>query len=201
MLGYEDHEISSAYNEWESRLHPDDRGRTLAQLNRYLDGKTERYDIEFRLRRKKGDYAWIQAYGSLISGADGRPSRMVGSHADITERKRTEAVQDAETRALELVAKEEALESVLGFVCQAVESLAPPMLCSIMLADEDRTHLSLATAPNLPRQYKEAIKRIPIGPTVGSCGSAAYFRQPAIAADIATDPLWKGYASVALPMA
>lgn len=198
MLGYEDHEIVPTYKEWESRLHPQDRDGILAALNKCLGGKAEQYDVEFRLRKQDGEYCWIHACGSVSYDADGKPTRMVGSHTDITERKRIEALQDAEKEALELVAKKETLESVLGFICKSVETLAPPMLCSVMLADEEGTHLLLATAPNLPRQYKEAIKRIPIGPTGGSCGSAAHFRQPAIAADIATDPLWKGYASVAL---
>ena len=198
MLGYEDHEIASTYWEWESRLHPDDRDETLAQLNRYLDGKAEQYDVEFRLRRKNKDYCWIHACGSVIHGADGRSSSMAGSHTDITERKGVEALHDAEKQALELVAKGETLESVLGFICQAVEGLAPPMLCSIMLSEDDGMHLSLATAPNLPSEYNRAIKRIPIGPEIGSCGSAAHYRKPIIAADIATDPYWKDYATVAL---
>lgn len=198
MLGYEDGELASAYREWESRLHPDDRDSVLAQLGRYLDGKDERYDVEFRMRKKHGDYCWINARGSLVRDANGTPLRMAGSHTDITERKRIEALHEAEKRALELVAKEERLEEVLGFVCQAVERLAPPVRCSVMLADADGMHLSLATAPNLPDDYNRAISRIPIGPTIGSCGSAAYWRTPAIAADIATDPLWRDYASVAL---
>ncbi|HBH78832.1 MAG TPA: diguanylate cyclase, partial [Nitrospira sp.] len=117
---------------------------------------------------------------------------------DITERKRIEALHDAEKRALEMVAKGETLESVLGFVCKAVERLAPPMLCSVMLTDHDGMHLLLATALKLPTEYSQAIKRIPIGPAIGSCGSAAYFQKPVIATDIATDPSWKDYASVAL---
>lgn len=198
MLGYEDHEIVSAYQEWESRLHPQDRDGTLAALNRCLRGTAEQYDVEFRLRKKNEEYCWIRACGSVSYDDDGKPTRMAGSHTDITERKRIEALQDAEKEALELVAKKETLESVLGFICKSVETLAPPMLCSVMLADDEGTHLLLATAPNLPRQYNEAIKRIPIGPKVGCCGSAAHFRRPAIASDVATNPLWKDFASVAL---
>jgi PAS domain S-box-containing protein len=198
MLGYEDAELASAYSEWESRLHPDDRDSVLAQLGRYLNGTADRYDVEFRMRKKNGDYCWINARGSLVRGDDGKPVRMAGSHTDITERKRIEALHGAEKRALEMVAKGERLEEVLGFVCQAVERLAPPVRCSVMLADAEGTHLSLATAPNLPADYNRAISRIPIGAAIGSCGSAAYWRTPVIVADIAVDPLWKDYVSVAL---
>lgn len=197
MLGYEDHEIAPAYGEWESRLHPDDRDGTLATLNRCLTGKAERYDVEFRLRKKNGDYCWIHACGSLRYGPDGCPVRMVGSHEDITERRQEEALQKAEKQALELVAKGSTLTDVLLFICRAVETQTMPMLCSIMLVAEDGLHLSLIAGPSFPEEYNRAISRIPIGPTVGSCGSAAYFRKPVIASNIETDPLWKDYASAA----
>ena len=43
-----------------------------------------------------------------------------------------------------------------------------------------------------------AIDGQPIGPSAGSCGTAAYRREPVIVEDIATDPLWDGYREVAL---
>ncbi len=51
----------------------------------------------------------------------------------------------------------------------------------------------LLAAPNLAREYNEAIDGLPIGPSVGSCGSAAYRGETVIVADISKDPLWKDY--------
>ncbi|QPD04822.1 MAG: putative Histidine kinase [Candidatus Nitrospira kreftii] len=198
ILGYEDHEVSNAYKEWESRLHPEDRDRVLSHLSDYLEGRAERYDIEFRLRRKDGGYCWINACGIVIRDIAGRPIRMAGSHTDITERKREDALQDVEKRVLELVAKGEQLKDVLAFVCRSVESLAPSMLCSVMLTDKGGTHLLSAAAPSLSDEYNREFDRIPIGPTDGSCGSAAYFAKPSLANNISTDPLWRNYAQIAL---
>lgn len=198
ILGYEDHELSNAYKEWESRLHPEDRDRVLSHLSDYLEGRAERYDIEFRLRRKDGGYCWINACGIVIRDIAGRPIRMAGSHTDITERKREEALQDVEKRVLELVAKGEQLKDVLAFVCRSVESLAPSMLCSVMLTDKGGTHLLSAAAPSLSDEYNREFDRIPIGPTDGSCGSAADFAKPSLANNISTDPLWRNYAQIAL---
>ena len=181
---------------WEITVHPDDRPSVLTAFARMLEiGKAE---VELRGVKKDGGIIYKRV---VLVKHDGSRRRVSGHFCfvwDVTERKREEALHDAEKQALELVAKGETLECVLGFVCQAVESLAPPMLCSVMLADEDGAYLSLATAPNLPDEYNRAIKRIPIGPMSGSCGSAAYFQTPTIVRDIATDPLWKDYASVAL---
>src|SRR6185369_4347804 len=50
QIGYEPHEIAGRYEEWESRLHPDDRERVLAAVRAYLAGERQDYDVEFRLR-------------------------------------------------------------------------------------------------------------------------------------------------------
>jgi PAS domain S-box-containing protein len=198
MIGYEDHEISNVFSEWESRLHPEDRPRVLDKLNHYLQSRLGVYDVEFRLRKKDGTYCWIQARGKAMWDAEGHPIRMAGSHAEITERKWEEAVQTVEMQTLQLLAQGQSLNNVLGFLCRAVEAQTAPMLCAVMLVSKEGTHLSSAAAPSLPDAYNQSVHGIPIGPMIGSCGSAAYFMKPVLVGDIATDPRWEDYASLAL---
>ena len=65
--------------------------RVKALLQEHLDRKTSTYIAEYRLRRSDGEYAWVLARGRAIWDDSGRPLRLVGSHADITERKQAEA--------------------------------------------------------------------------------------------------------------
>jgi PAS domain S-box-containing protein len=72
------------------------------------------------------------------------------------------------------------------------------MLCSIFLLDEDGLHLRYGVAGSLPEAYRAAVDGICIGPNVGSCGTAAYLRQPVFVSDIASDPRWAKFRHFAL---
>ncbi len=92
MLGFEQDEITDEFQEWENRVHPDDLGRAMDAVQDYLTGRTPDYELEHRLRHKDGSYRWILARGAAVRDAQGKASRMVGSHLDITDRKRAERV-------------------------------------------------------------------------------------------------------------
>jgi two-component system, cell cycle sensor histidine kinase and response regulator CckA len=90
QIGYEDHEIGNTFEEWESRVHPEDLGPTLERIKAFLDGKESGYQVEFRFRHKNGNYLWILAQASILRDENGQPFRTLGSHVDITRRKTAE---------------------------------------------------------------------------------------------------------------
>lgn len=90
QLGYKDHEIPNLFEEWESRLHPEDHDRAVATVQAYLENPWPDYEMEFRLRHRDSSYRWILTRAALYSDQTGRPVRMMGSHLDITRRKMIE---------------------------------------------------------------------------------------------------------------
>jgi PAS domain S-box-containing protein len=91
MLGYEPHELTASQDEWEKRIHPDDRQALFQVINEHIAGKRDTIEIEYRLRTKSGDYVWALGRGKVVEyNNDGLPVRMVGTNMDITERKRAE---------------------------------------------------------------------------------------------------------------
>ena len=97
QLGYEPTEISDSFETWTAHLHPDDRERAAAYARDYVSRREGEYRQEFRLRHRDGTYRWIEARASFVPEADGRSVRLLGSHTDITDRKRMEeSVQESE---------------------------------------------------------------------------------------------------------
>jgi GAF domain-containing protein len=90
------------------------------------------------------------------------------------------------------------LAEVLNFIACGIEAIEPEMRCSVLLLDQSGQHLLYGAAPSLPREYNTAIDGIEIGPSVGSCGTAAYRGEAVFVADIACDPLWANFKGLAL---
>src|SRR5437667_4641540 len=109
-----------------------------------------------------------------------------------------EALLAGENRLLEMVAKGEALPSILDALCRFGEEMSDNVLVSILLVSPDRKRLRHGAAPSLPKSYTEAIDGGLIGPRSGSCGTAAYRGERVIVSDIATDPLWDQYRHLAI---
>ena len=92
MLGYAEDEIGSSIDEWDARIHPEDKEHCHAELKRHFTGQSAFYQNEHRLLCKDGSYKWILDRGKVIQWSDeGKPLRVIGTHADVTERKRLEA--------------------------------------------------------------------------------------------------------------
>ncbi|HSV68941.1 MAG TPA: PAS domain-containing protein [Methylibium sp.] len=95
LLGFVDEaEFPNVLDSWASRLHPDDKDRTMTAFVQHLNDKTGRtpYDVSYRLRCKDDRYRWFRARGQTKRAADGTALRAVGALADIqAERDREEA--------------------------------------------------------------------------------------------------------------
>ena len=85
MLGFQDNEIESNLDEWKNRIHPQDLEKVNSDIKEHLEGKSDAYRNEHRVKCKDGSYKWILDRGMIVSrDADGAAERMVGSHSDIS---------------------------------------------------------------------------------------------------------------------
>lgn len=93
MLGYSEDEIGDKLTEWSDRVHREDIDKCYEDLNKHFRGETPIYINEHRLLCKDGMYKWILDRGKVIEwDENGKPSRIIGTHSDISLQKEKEKV-------------------------------------------------------------------------------------------------------------
>lgn len=171
---------------------PSERGTVLREIQDqgYLHNR------EGLLRTKSGEIRSLMVtVDSIQLGTT--PCLIYLAH-DITERNRAELLLETEKKILELIATGAALPEVLDTLMHETEAQSTDgMLGSVLLADETGQRLLHGVAPSLPNAYNEAIHGIVIGPSAGSCGTAAFERKPVFVTDIAADSRWAGFKDLA----
>ena len=91
MIGYKPNELKPEYETWANLLHPDDRAYTERVVREHLQGKTDGFEIEVRLKTKSGDWKWVFSRGKVVERGDNEaPLRVIGIHEDISQRKKVE---------------------------------------------------------------------------------------------------------------
>jgi signal transduction histidine kinase len=112
---------------------------------------------------------------------------------DITGRKLAENYLLDHNNVLGSLAAGGELQTVLDELCCKVEKYVDGLKSSVLLLDKSGKYLHYGSAPNLPKSYIEATRKVYIGNNQGSCGTAAYLKKTIIAEDISKDPRWAQY--------
>lgn len=183
-----------------ARVHPDDRERVQRKVADAVKHAGPFAHVE-RIVREDGSVRKLDTVGEVLVDDQGRAVSLIGTCRDITDDPREFAlrVQARERRSLEMLATGAPLPDILAELAHLVEEMAPETIVSILLLDETGTRLQHGAAPSLPDALSRSIHGLLIGPQAGSCGTAAFRRQPVFVADIESDPLWEGYRDLVRP--
>ena len=199
ILGYpRDDKRPNTYRSWLEHVHPDDRAGVELMVQSCLKGQTPSYHHEYRVNRTDGSLRWILSRGMVVArGRNGEPLRMIGTDADITQRKRVEQFEQFRGQALEQLAEGQPIKAILESLVRGVEAIDPTIRASILLVDTDGRHLIKGAAPSLPDFYNEAINGLTIAEGIGSCGTAAATGHLVIVEDIMNHPYWANFRDLA----
>ncbi len=192
ILGWNSEELIG--QPWIDFAHERDKDLTRQKLNLALDGELcQRF--ENRYLCKDGNYRWL--IWKTRTEADERV--IYCAAADVTQSRRLQSVTEGQKRALEMSVHGDALPRILDQLLQTMEENARlGVRASIMLLSEDKKRLLSGAGPSLPPEYLAACNGIPVGPNMGSCGTAAWSQQVHTAFDIGSDPAWERGREIAL---
>ena len=197
--------LELGYEPWHAAMHDREIEQVIATK------KPLRGEVPFTgsYGRRIYDYIFFPVFGS-----NGEVEAVGGTTRDITERKlaeealrqelvlrrKTETLVAGEKQVLELIASGAPLKEALELLTRVIEQRFSDQgaLASVLLLEKDGKHLRHGAAPSLPDAYNHVIDGAEIGPSEGSCGTAAFRGERVIVTDIATDPLWKDYSALAL---
>ena len=177
------------------RIVPEDRQRCKEARHNFSAGNSQ-LDLEYRIVTGKGRVRWVRDLGEKQVDSHGQEF-FSGAVQDVTDRVRNERMLEAEARALKVLSLGLPLKAVLEEVLLGLETILPGAVAAVNLLSPDGIHFNDCIGPSLPLAFNQAFNGLPIGPCAGSCGTAAYLREPVIVSDIASDPLWADYQELA----
>jgi PAS domain S-box-containing protein len=103
-LGYPTEGAKSTLSDRLELLHPDDRAKVTESLDRVAAGEAELHQVDYRVRTGAGGWTWVRSRGKVVArDADGRATRMLGTHADVTAAKQAENVTERNRRRLSIL--------------------------------------------------------------------------------------------------
>jgi len=89
MLGYYPDELEDNLAVWENLLHQEDKERMINYMSNFINSDLRLYEAEFRMRHKNGHYLWIRSRATALRNDAGKAIRLLGTHRDITEEKKS----------------------------------------------------------------------------------------------------------------
>jgi PAS domain S-box-containing protein len=98
MLGYEDNELLNDFSTWEKLTDPEDENKAMEMQQKLINKQIDHYEIEFKMKHKDGHWVDILSRAEAFFDDSGKAIRIIGTHVDITERKKAE-IALAETEA------------------------------------------------------------------------------------------------------
>lgn len=156
-------------------------------------------DVEWRFLRADKEPLWAMISANPLYDENGTYFGAIGQFRDITLRKKHQTILSSMNNAYECLSKGGSIDDALTELLRPIENLIDGVASSVLLLDDEGKYISCGISPSLPQEYINQLVGLEIGPTFGSCGTAAYTKKMVVVSDIENDILWKNYRKLAEP--
>ncbi|RDH82306.1 MAG: hypothetical protein DIZ80_08375 [endosymbiont of Galathealinum brachiosum] len=131
MAGYQVREFPQTFEEWNKRVHKYDIEKVMNSILQYTSGEINIFDVNFRFLCKNNHYMWIRGRGKIVEvNSQGKPSRFIGTHSDISQQKIAE-------EALTQSTKMKAVGQLTGGIAHDFNNILAIILGNIELMEDD----------------------------------------------------------------
>lgn len=194
IMGYDAGGRRMRVREFVAGIHPHDRKAWSAMVASHLKGRSDHFQQELRMRHADGGYRWFLLRGVAQRDASGRSSRVVGTVADITLRKRLEEVDVAERELLSLIAAAMPLSEVMSRFARLVSGLLnEDSICAVLTLTPGTAAVVDVVGANLPPALADWLRRGPAGADHdGRLLETLAGRRPLLCEDVQASPDLEG---------
>lgn len=197
LTGYHSRELMDNHVSYgDDIIYPEDRDRVWQAVQEGVEGMRP-FTMAYRILTRTGELRWVREQGVGVFDANRRLLSLEGFIANVTETRHMAALRDIQNNVLNLLTSGASLEEVLGALVVNIEKQTAGLIGSVLLLDESTQTIRHAAAPNLPETFIQAVNGLPIGPNVGSCGTAMHLNRLVVVDNIQTDPRWADYRELA----
>ncbi|MES2536808.1 MAG: EAL domain-containing protein [Pseudomonadota bacterium] len=152
LFGFTADEIEPDSQSWTRRIHAEDKERVLRGIHAVIDGDGEAWTDEYRFLRKDGSYAYVLDRGRVIRN-NGKPVRMLGGMADLSERKlaqleiiRINRALQMRSRCSEVLIRATDEQQLLADVCRLAVEIGGYRMAWVGMAQHDEESSILPAA-------------------------------------------------------
>ena len=160
VFGYAREEVSQEVKFWYERIHPDDQGRVISGVHRFIEFGGERWSDEYRFRREDGSYAHLLDRAYAVRDGTGRAVRIIGAMADISSRKEDEERIHNQALKQRLIAEfgrqalaSTDLEDVLGRAVELIMVTLKTDHCSVLELHPEGKEMLYRAAAGWPADW------------------------------------------------
>lgn len=176
-------------------LQSDDKNQEGIEVMRNALKNGSSCKVVLRNYKKDGSLFWNELAITPVRNKKEELTHFIAVQNDITDRKNEEKLKDHKRLVLEMIIKNSSLTQITSNIVKILEEDIQDSIVAIWKFNQGSNTLGVLSAPNFPKDFRDALNGVIMSPKSCSCGIAGHLKQEVIVENMLTDPSWHGFES------